>query len=619
MSAKAKKPSGRGTPVQRSGTPVQGTSTPIPVRPASPLSPTRHSRLQEKADLQSLNDRLACYIDRVRHLETENSRLTMEVQTSRETVTREVTNIKSIYEHELADARKLLDETAREKAKMEIEAKRIFEENDDLKTKLDRKIKDLIVAENSVRVHESRYNDISGKYNSALGDRKKAMDELKELEKENDRLRKQLEEARKQLEDETLARVDLENNIQSLREELTFKDQVHTQELNETRTRRQIEMNEIDGRLTEKYEVLLQESLQELRDQYENQIRTNRAEIDALYQNKIKNLQNAADRNTNVATSLSEELRMTRTTMDGLQTRIRELEGTNNSLSGRIHELEKLLDGERARHTEDMSVLEAELSRLRDQMAQQLQEYHDLMDIKVSLDLEIAAYDKLLKGEEFRLNITPTSQGGNLSTSIRETIRSSRATPSRRTPSRAGAGSSLAKRKRTVLEESEDRRLNDFSVTSMAKGEIEINEVDPEGRFIKLRNTTGKEVLLGGWQLVRTADGNETTFKFHRSVKIDGDGTVTVWSADTGVTHEPPTNIVMKQQKWFIGDNMKTQLMNVDGDEVAVSERVRRQLSSHASRHRELGGPYGGEELYHQQVRSSQNTSSNVGRSFWLW
>lgn len=116
-------------------TPVPSTSTPLTGQhsTSSPLSPTRHSRLVEKAELQGLNDRLATYIDRVRHLEQENARLSVQVQTTQETVTREVTNIKSMYEHELSDARKLLDETAREKAKLEIDTKRLWEENDDLK------------------------------------------------------------------------------------------------------------------------------------------------------------------------------------------------------------------------------------------------------------------------------------------------------------------------------------------------------------------------------------------------------------------------------------------------------------------------------------------------------
>lgn len=38
-----------------------------------------------------------------------------------------------MYENELADARKVLDETSRDKAKLEINVKRLSEENDDLK------------------------------------------------------------------------------------------------------------------------------------------------------------------------------------------------------------------------------------------------------------------------------------------------------------------------------------------------------------------------------------------------------------------------------------------------------------------------------------------------------
>lgn len=124
------------------------TSTPMTAsssRPASPLSPTRHSRLQEKAELQGLNDRLAAYIDRVRNLETDNARLSIEVNTIRDTINREANSIKGMYESELSDARRLLDDTAREKAKLEIDIKRLWEENDEYRAKLDKKTKELVV------------------------------------------------------------------------------------------------------------------------------------------------------------------------------------------------------------------------------------------------------------------------------------------------------------------------------------------------------------------------------------------------------------------------------------------------------------------------------------------
>lgn len=59
---------------------------------STPLSPTRISRLQEKQDLQHLNNRLAVYIDRVRSLELENDRLLVKVSEKEEVTTREVRN-----------------------------------------------------------------------------------------------------------------------------------------------------------------------------------------------------------------------------------------------------------------------------------------------------------------------------------------------------------------------------------------------------------------------------------------------------------------------------------------------------------------------------------------------
>ena len=66
--------------------------------------------------------------------------------------------------------------------------------------------------------------------------------------------------------------------------------------------------------------------------------------------------------------------------------------------------------------------------------------------------------------------------------------------------------------------------------------------------------------------MVRKSGENETLFKFHRTVKIEGGQTVTVWSSDSGATHEPPANIVMKGQRFFVSDNMSTRLVNGDGE-----------------------------------------------------
>lgn len=106
-----------------------------PGRRARSPSPARITRMQEKEQLSNLNDRLAAYIDRVKYLETENSRLSVQIRSSQETVHREVTNIKALYENELAEARKLLDDTAKEKAKLLIELPKHKTEAEDWRAK----------------------------------------------------------------------------------------------------------------------------------------------------------------------------------------------------------------------------------------------------------------------------------------------------------------------------------------------------------------------------------------------------------------------------------------------------------------------------------------------------
>jgi len=104
-------------------------------RRTATLSPTRFSRIQEKHELQNLNNRLAAYIDRVKYLETENSKLTQQLHSSEEVTTREVSNVKVLFESELEDLRNALDREAKLKSRLELESRRKTLEVEELKTK----------------------------------------------------------------------------------------------------------------------------------------------------------------------------------------------------------------------------------------------------------------------------------------------------------------------------------------------------------------------------------------------------------------------------------------------------------------------------------------------------
>lgn len=102
---------------------------------STPLSPARITRLQEKEELQDLNDRLAVYIDKVRSLESENAGLRLRVTESESEVSREVTGIKAAYQAELADARKTLDSVAKERARLQLELTKVREEFKELEAR----------------------------------------------------------------------------------------------------------------------------------------------------------------------------------------------------------------------------------------------------------------------------------------------------------------------------------------------------------------------------------------------------------------------------------------------------------------------------------------------------
>lgn len=180
--------------------------------------------------------------------------LNAERSTIEETHVQEITQVKTLYGKELGQLRNAVDAIAREKAKLEIEADKNGRESKEAKATLAQNEKRLTNAERDLANRNQRLLEVESQLLSLE-------DEVRKLRPDNVKLTKQLEDAKRNLEDETLKRTDLQNQLQTKEEGLKFENSMLEQQLNETRIKKQLEISEIDSRLTDAYETKLQQSL----------------------------------------------------------------------------------------------------------------------------------------------------------------------------------------------------------------------------------------------------------------------------------------------------------------------------------------------------------------------
>ncbi|XP_045845984.1 lamin-B2 [Meles meles] len=592
-------------------------ATPLPGRgggPATPLSPTRLSRLQEKEELRELNDRLAHYIDRVRALELENDRLLLKISEREEVTTREVSGIKTLYESELADARRVLDETARERARLQIELGKLKAELEEANKGSKKREGELAAAQGRVKDLESLFHRSEAELAAALSDKRGLESDVAELRAQLAKAEDGHAVAKKQLEKETLMRVDLENRCQSLQEELDFRKNVFEEEVRETRRRHERRLVEVDSSRQQEYDFRMAQALDELRSQHDEQVRLYKLELEQTYQAKLDSAKLSSDQNDKAASAAREELKEARMRLESLSYQLSGLQKQASAAEDRIRELEETMAGERDKFRKMLDAKEQEMTEMRDVMQQQLAEYQELLDVKLALDMEISAYRKLLEGEEERLKLTPSPSSR---------IAVSRATSSSSSSSVSTAGrAGRSKRKRLEAEDSPGPGSSGIgtgtgsssgSSTSFhlaqqasASGGVSIDEIDLEGRFVQLKNSSDKDQSLGNWRIKRQIlEGEEISYKFTPKYVLRAGQTVTVWAAGAGVAHSPPSTLVWKSQdSWGTGESFRTVLVNADGEEVAM--RTVKQSSvvretENGEEGEEEAAEFGEEDLFHQQ------------------
>ena len=102
---------------------------------------------------------------------------------------------------------------------------------------------------------------------------------------------------------------------------------------------------------------------------------------------------------------------------------------------------------------------------------------------------------------------------------------------------------------------------------------------------VKVRTSDKLSVLIFSCHI----SGLETVYKFHRTVKLDAGGVVTVWSSDSGEEHKPSEGqLVMKEGAWKLGETVNTLLLDKEG-EIVASRDTKKEKQAYGSSKRFAG------------------------------
>ncbi|XP_038589700.1 keratin, type I cytoskeletal 18 isoform X2 [Micropterus salmoides] len=198
----------------------------------------------------------------------------------------------------------------------------------------------------------------------------------------------------------------LRGDLDSLKEELYFLKKNHEEELEQMKSRiAKDEVNvEVDSGPSGPE---LGTILSDLRSQYEGIVKKNKEQAELWYRKKLEMVQNEVKESNEALRGAQSELIERQRFLQTLEVELEGLHKQIAALEGNLGETGQKYSAEMERLQATLNQLEDDLSQLRLDMQRTKTEYEQLLRIKQNLEMEIATYRRLLEGEEIVKEVPP--------------------------------------------------------------------------------------------------------------------------------------------------------------------------------------------------------------------